>query len=149
MPRIIVRPALFPSKVDRFVPCTQHVNLEIVRHTTDPHNRPTRIGRRRGRCRGTSLIRKRRPLGPCSSPLSRALWWSYGVGVSVWARYPCMAVTLGKRRGWASAGVKLRVNLEWGSFALFWSEARAWASSAFVRIRELARPVVSVVLHMT
>ena len=27
--------------------------------------------------RGTSLIRKRLPVGPCSSPMPRALWWSY------------------------------------------------------------------------
>ena len=25
--------------------------------------------------RGTSLIRKRRPLGPYNSPMPRALWW--------------------------------------------------------------------------
>jgi hypothetical protein len=28
--------------------------------------------------RGTSLIRKRRPLGTFSKPMPRALWWSYG-----------------------------------------------------------------------
>jgi hypothetical protein len=30
--------------------------------------------------KGTSLIRKRLPVGPYSSPLPRALWWSYGGG---------------------------------------------------------------------
>ena len=32
-------------------------------------------------CRGTSLIRKRHPLGPYSRPTPRALRWSYGGGV--------------------------------------------------------------------
>ena len=27
-------------------------------------------------CRSTSLIRKRRPVGPYSSPMPRAVWWS-------------------------------------------------------------------------
>ena len=40
--------------------------------------------------RGTSsLIRNSPPLGPYGRPMPRALWWSYGVDVFVWARYPC------------------------------------------------------------
>ena len=30
--------------------------------------------------KGTSLFKKRIPLGPCSRPMPRALWWSYGGG---------------------------------------------------------------------
>jgi hypothetical protein len=32
-------------------------------------------------CRGSSLIRKRRPLGPYSKAMPKALWWSWVVGV--------------------------------------------------------------------
>ena len=41
------------------------------------------------RCRGTSLIRNNLPVGPYSRPMPRALMWSSGVGVFLWARYPC------------------------------------------------------------
>ena len=39
-----------------------------------------------------SLIRNRFLLGPYSSPVPRALWWSLGGGCFLCARYPC--------RGW-------------------------------------------------
>ena len=39
--------------------------------------------------RGTSLTRKRLPVGPYSRTVPRALRWSWGVGVFLWARYPC------------------------------------------------------------
>ena len=39
--------------------------------------------------RGTSLKRNNLPLGPNSRPISRALWWSWGGGSFVSARYPC------------------------------------------------------------
>ena len=40
--------------------------------------------------RGTSLTRKQNPLGPYSRPTPRVLGGSQGVGVFLWARYPCM-----------------------------------------------------------
>ena len=42
--------------------------------------------------RGTSLIRKRLPLGPYSRPIPRALWWSMGGGLFLMSEvplYPC------------------------------------------------------------
>ena len=41
--------------------------------------------------RGTSPIRPPPPLESYSWPMRRALWWSQGVGVFLWARYPCSA----------------------------------------------------------
>ena len=37
----------------------------------------------------TSLIREGRPQGPYSSSMPTALWWSWGMGVFLQARYPC------------------------------------------------------------
>ena len=39
--------------------------------------------------RGTPLIIKYPFLGPYSSPMHRALWWSWGAGDFLWLRYPC------------------------------------------------------------
>ena len=41
------------------------------------------------RCRGTSLIRKRTPLGPYRRPVPGVLGGSQGGGIFLWARYPC------------------------------------------------------------
>ena len=38
--------------------------------------------------RGTSLIRKRTPLGPYRRPMPRFLMGISGVGVFLWVRYP-------------------------------------------------------------
>ena len=43
---------------------------------------PSSLGSRFSVYRGTSLIRKRHPLGPYSRPTPRALRWSYGGAVS-------------------------------------------------------------------
>ena len=39
--------------------------------------------------RGTSSIRRRTPLGPYRKSVPRVLGESIGVGVFLWARYPC------------------------------------------------------------
>ena len=39
--------------------------------------------------KGTSHIKRHRPLGPYSSPMSRALWWSWWLGIFLTVRYPC------------------------------------------------------------
>ena len=39
--------------------------------------------------RSTSFVRNRRPLGPYSRNMPRALWWSLGVGVFLSATHPC------------------------------------------------------------
>ena len=44
-----------------------------------------------GACRGTSLIRNRCPLGPCSRTMHRALWGSQGGERYLIARNPCVA----------------------------------------------------------
>ena len=54
--------------------------------------------------RGTSLIRKRRPLGPYSSHVPWALRRSWGVGVFSWARYPCTDASVVRRRSVGGAG---------------------------------------------
>ena len=41
------------------------------------------------RYRGTSLTRKRSPLGPYRGPMPRVLGGPGGVGFFIWARYPC------------------------------------------------------------
>jgi len=49
------------------------------RHALPLVKRPSQTGNQvqmDGAYRGTSLIRKRLPLGPCSSPMPRVLWWS-------------------------------------------------------------------------
>ena len=46
------------------------------RHTAQPCTGRTTRGRERVAYRGTSLIRKRLPLGPCSRPMPKALRWS-------------------------------------------------------------------------
>ena len=43
--------------------------------------------------RGTSLIRKHLPLGPCSSPMPRTLWWSLGGGCFLVSEVPLQSVS--------------------------------------------------------
>ena len=43
--------------------------------------------------RGSSIARKRTPLGPYRRPTPRVLGGSQGVGVFSWARYSCTGVT--------------------------------------------------------
>ena len=38
--------------------------------------------------RGTSFIKKRLPLGPCSVPMPRALWWSWAGGCFLMSEVP-------------------------------------------------------------
>ena len=42
--------------------------------------------------RSTSLTRKRNPLGFYHRPVPRALGGSLGIGVFLWARYPCIPI---------------------------------------------------------
>ena len=41
---------------------------------------------------GTSLIRKRTPLGPYRRPMPRVLGGPRGVDAFLWGRYPCMSL---------------------------------------------------------
>jgi len=52
--------------------------------------------------RVTSLIRKRIPIGPYRRTMPRVLWGSRGMGVFLWARYPCTspATALGEPPHW-------------------------------------------------
>ena len=66
---------------------------ECLTRAADPHCSCGRVGPVSG-CggrayRGTSLIRIRSPLGLCSRLISRVLGGPRGVGVFLWARYPC------------------------------------------------------------
>ena len=54
--------------------------------------------------RGTSLIRNRTRLGPYSRPMPGVLRGPMGVGVFLWARYPCTGSAFGGYRGNAGIG---------------------------------------------
>ena len=58
----------------------------------NPVGRPLRHASNTGNVyRGTSLTRKRTPLGPYRRPMPRILGGLGGVGVFLWARHPCTA----------------------------------------------------------
>jgi len=65
----------------------------LLNSTTVKMNTMTMLGKDDLPYRGTSLIRKRTPLGPYRRPMPRVLGGCQGggdqVGVLLWARYPC------------------------------------------------------------
>ena len=52
--------------------------------------------------RGTSLIRKRLPVGPYGGTMPRVLEGPRGMGVFLWARYPCIQFILGSARAYST-----------------------------------------------
>jgi hypothetical protein len=97
----------------------------LIRKRPPPHNPPVTlgIGLQQGHggviflvsevplYRGILLIKKSLSLGPYSRPVAGSLQWSWGVGVFVWARYPCTSCVQTKTRAHRYVVIVIKLNI--------------------------------------